>query len=804
MRIGENHPSKGARAPVDRHDWAKASYRLGAHAAAGGAFTFALYSKHAERVLLELYDGSVGSAAACDYWLARGPDDVWRARIAGVAPGTFYGFRCWGPNFVWDEGWTRGNSAAGFRADVDGDGNRFNPNKLLLDPYARELSHDRETPAMLAAGHDGGMYMSGPRPYGGGGVAPVPGREFDTGPWAPKAVAVVEEAPAHDARPTFRQKDAVIYEVHPRGLTQHPSSGELTSLLRGVPGFGGVANVPEDERGTYAGAGRMAPYLRALGVNTVELLPVHECANDRNSADTSDHAESDPPRGNYWGYMTYGFFAPDRRYARDRSPGGPTREFRAMVRAFHAQGMKVYLDVVYNHYAEMGCAREQVNGASVELQDVAEVVGLRGIDNSEYYVLCDGNRSYWQTTGCGNNLDASKAPVRRLILDSLEYWAAQGVDGFRFDLAPVLGRTGGGHAFAGAADLLQEIADLGRARHFDVVAEPWDCDGAVTGMFPNGWAEWNDHYRDAVRDFLKGTGDLRRFMDAVNGSYAEFHDEGGPQKSVNLVTAHDGFTLMDLVSYDTKWNDQKWPFGPSDGGADDNHAWSSNGDHALRRQRMRNFLTVQFFSRGVPLLVGGDEFARTQNGNNNPYKLDNAAMWSNYRMIATHAPTRVPVQDGAMPAAAYHDNYGEDRGRGPTSAHFAFVRYLAAARAAHACLRQDKYADPILDQGKDVTYLFKREDGRSDLQGWERCVHLHVDGSQVGDADFLVLVNMHGDGVDFAVPAAAAGRSWRRIVDTAAWAEPDGNCWDPGSAARIDGSYGVNARSVVVLQECRA
>jgi glycogen operon protein len=796
MRIGENHPAKGARAPVDRHDWAKAAYRLGAHAAAGagGAWTFALYSKHAQRVLLELYDQSLAGVAACDYWLERGKDDVWRAKIAGVAPGTFYGFRCWGPNFAWDEAWSRGNSAAGSRADVDGDGNRFNPNKLLIDPYARELSHDRETPAMVAAGHNGAMYLSGPRQYAG-----AASREFDTGPWAPKSITVVEEAAAADGRPTFRQRDGIIYEVHPRGLTQHPSSSELASLLRGVPGFEGVASVPEDERGTYAGAGRMAPYLKALGVNTVELLPVHECNNDLNSADTSDHPDDREPHGNYWGYMTYGFFAPDRRYAKDRSPGGPTREFREMVRSFHARGIKVYLDVVYNHYAEMGVTREQVNGAPVDFPDVAEVVGLRGIDNGEYYALADGNRNYWQSTGCGNNLDASKAPVRKLILDSLEYWAGLGVDGFRFDLAPVLGRTGGDHGFEGT-DLLKEIAQLAGRRKFDVVAEPWDCNGAFTGYFPEGWAEWNDHYRDAVRDFLKGTGDLHRFMDAVNGSYAEFGDEGGPQKSVNLVTAHDGFTLMDLVSYDAKSNKQRWPFGPCDGGADDNHAWSSNGDHALRRQRMRNFLAVQFFSRGVPLLVGGDEFARTQNGNNNPYKLDNAAMWSNYRMIATHAPTRVPIQDGAM-AAAYHDNYGEDAGRGPTSAHFAFLRYLAAARAAHASLRQDKYADAVLDQGKDVTYLFKKEDGRSDLQGWERCVHLHIDGSQVKDSDFLVLVNMHENAVDFAVPAAASGKCWRRIVDTAAWAEPEGNCWEVASAARIDGRYGVNARSVVVLQE---
>jgi glycogen operon protein len=334
---------------------------------------------------------------------------------------------------------------------------------------------------------------------------------------------------------------------------------------------------------------------------------------------------------------------------------------------------------------------------------------------------------------------------------------------------------------------------------FDIIAEPWDVNDRETGEFPAGWAEWNDGYRDRVREFVRGSGHMHAFIEAMNGSYAEYHDQGGPQKSVNLITAHDGFTLMDLVSYSEKNNDQTWPFGPSDGGADENRSSDSGGDHALRRQRMRSFLTIQFFSRGIPLTVGGDEFARTQNGNNNPYKLDNAAMWSNYRMIRTHAPHRVAVLPGLE--ARYHDNYGLETTDGTIHGLFLFVQNLTALRGRHPCLRQRKYADFELDRGNDVTYLFKREDGESDLQGYERCVHLHIDGSEVNDHDFLVLINMHDQGIAFRLPAPARGFSWRRIIDTASWAERMGNFWTVGAANRIDPDYFVQAHSVVVLEE---
>lgn len=744
---------------------------------------------------MEIYAAPMDETAQFDYWLERGADNVWRGRIEAVPPGTFYGFRCWGPNWPFSDGWQRGSSAAGFVSDVDSNGNRFNPNKLLFDPYARELSHDRETPAMKDVyHHNAGMYGSGPDLYAGNQNLhpPVARRDFDTGPWAPKSVVVDDRTPT-GTKPRILQQDAAIYEAHVRGLTRHPSSTRLDSILNGIPGFESVVNVPEALRGTYAGAGYMAKYLKSLGYTTVELLPVHEFANDLNPEGSPgwDRDVDEPPHGNYWGYMTYGFFAPDSRYAHDRSPGGPTREFKKMVMAFHNEGIEVYLDVVYNHTGEGGLW-------SCTSVDTAEILSMRGLDNSEYYALTGGNGFYWESTGCGNNLDSSKEVVRRLIKDSLEYWATDmGVDGFRFDLATVLGRTGQNHCFEEGSALLREIAELAEAKHIEVIAEAWDTSGYHVGEFPRGWAEWNGAYRDAVRRFMKGDSCIESFVRAVNGDYERFHDQGGAQKSVNFITAHDGFTLMDLVSYGAKNNDVLWPFGPSDGGNDTNDSWDSDGDHALRRARLRNMLTVQFMSRGVPMTLGGDEFGRTQNGNNNPYKIDSIAVWQNYDMIATSAPTAVPTGG----SGTYHDNYGRDLNPTGKNGLFLFTRFLLNLRKAHSCLRQSRFGDLALDQGNDVTYWFKSEDGVSDFQADDRCLHWRIDGSPIGDNDFLLCVNSGNQGVSFDVPSPRLGRRWLRLIDTAAWAETFGNFWEVDNAQVMEGTYWVNPFSVVVLIE---
>ncbi len=799
---GATHPHQGPFAPLDESGWARETFAKGARllppphgpAPAAGTACFAVYSKHATHVLLEIHSQALGANARYDYWLAKGADGVWRAKLAAVPAGTLYGYRCWGPNWDAESGWTRGNSIAGFKADVDAEGNRFNPNKLLLDPYAAEISHDRETPELKETfRHNAGMYGTGPDSYTGDANrhAPVPRREFDTGPWAPKSI-LIHDTTSHGRKPRIPQKDAIIYEVHLKGLTRHPSSAQLAQILQGIPGFADVAGVPDSLRGTYAGAGHMAKYLKALGYTTIELLPVQEFANDLTPEEFPgwDRRYDDPPHGNYWGYMTYGFFAPDLRYAHDRSPGGPTREFKQMVKAFHDEGLEVYLDVVYNHSGEGGLW----DGGG----DTAEVLCFRGLDNSEYYALTGGNRFYWDSTGCGNNLNAAKDPVRDLIMDSLRHWSLEmGVDGFRFDLATVLGRSGENFDFQSGSKLLTDIAALAEAEKIEVIAEAWDLAGYHVGDFPKGWAEWNGIYRDALRRFLKGDGNSQAFIQAVNGDYAHFSDQGGPHKSVNFLTAHDGFTLMDLVSYGNKDNGQPWPFGPTDGGTDDNLSWDSGGDPDLRRRRLRNFFAIQFFSRGVPMTCGGDEFARTQNGNNNPYKLDSIGMWLNYGMIATPAPDAVPTGG----SGSYHDNYGRDGGSTGKNGLFLFVRYVIGLRKRHPCLRQDKFADLVMGSGNDVTFDFRDASGIGNVRDGDSRIRWCIDGSGVGDSNFLLCVNLDPQGAEFTLPAASPGKSWRRIIDTASWAEAQGNFWTAAGADTVLDRYWTHPYSLAVLQE---
>jgi glycogen operon protein len=287
-------------------------------------------------------------------------------------------------------------------------------------------------------------------------------------------------------------------------------------------------------------------------------------------------------------------------------------------------------------------------------------------------------------------------------------------------------------------------------------------------------------------------------MAAVNGDYSHFADQGGPQKSVNFITAHDGFTLLDLVSYNERQNQNPWPFGPSDGGADSNLSWDCGGDRALRRQRLRSFLTVLFCSRGVPMIVSGDEFGRTQNGNNNPWKIDSVGIWNNYAMLATSAPTAVPTGG----SGAYHDNYGDDGHPSGGNGLLRFTQYLAGLRRACDSLRVDRFADLSLDSGGDVTYWFKREDAGSDLRDGDRAVHWRIDGSAVGERDLLLCVNMAASDVTFTLPPPSRPPlRWRRLIDTATWAESHGNCWPAAHADVMDTTYIVHPYAVAVFQE---
>ena len=813
--LGYRYPAEGPYSAVDMNGdadgngWNTLKSEPGVTINDDGTVTFAVYSANAERILLEIYEEAYGENADAkyDYWMEKGSeddgseddgskDDYWRAKVAGVQSGTLYAFRAWGPNWEYSEEWTRGNSSAGFKSDVDSSGNRFNPNKVLFDPYAKEISHDKSHPAVLGmvtggTGSDGSdnpsvIYSTGETNKVNGN----PSREFDTGKYAPKAV-VIDDSTSFGVKPLIPQEKAIIYEAHARGITMHESSVRLSSILNGIDGFENInlETITEKERGTYAGAAKLAPYLKALGVNTIELLPVHESDNDCNPVDG--------PGGNYWAYMTYGYFAPDRRYSSDKSLGGPTKEFKEMVDAFHKEGMEVYLDVVFNHSGEGGTWSGDVT--------TTELTFMRGLDNSTYYSLSADGAGYWETTGCGNNLQCDNPVVRNLILDSLTYWIDEmGVDGYRFDLAPVIGRvkSGSGWVYQQNAKTINGIIALGIEKDVEMIAEAWDCSTYQVGNFPAGWGEWNGRYRDAVRSYV-GTGNRGSVNDFINGDYNNFNDQGGPHKTVNFIVAHDGFTLADLCSYEGAGNAQNgillWPFGPSDGGNGDENTLGFGDSQTAKRQANRNYTAIQMISRGVPMIVWGDELSRTQNGNNNPYNIDSVCGWTNYNMINTKSPHTVSTGTSGMP---YDDNFGTFNNSSDVNGNFMFMKYMLNLKANEPALNQKDYS---------VSYEFRKEDGKSTLNDGDSCVWLRINGSGVTGtdskgntiqgSDYLVFMNMYTTDVSFSVPTAN-GEEWKLMVDTSSAKESNFNYWEVSDTSDVYSSatYSVPAWSVVIMK----
>lgn len=766
---------------LDEAAWPQATWELGTHPYAEGV-TFAVYAPAATRVQLEIYPAALGSSASHTFVMGKGDDGIWRAKLQGLQLGALTGYRVWGPNWPFDPAWTPG-SEAGFIADLDEMGNRFNPNKVLFDPYVREITHNVYTDELAKLGVNDGVLGTG-----GELVDGVPRRLIDTAPYAPKGIIIAEHT-GYSPKPHLAPERAIIYEASVEQLTGHPSSAKLSQLLAGEPGFEGVVDIPAEYHGTYKGAGLLAPYLKAMGINTVELLPIHETNASESGRDGAT---------NSWGYMTLSFFSPNRQYSSDKSFGGPTREFKEMISAFHDAGMEVYLDVVYNHTAEGGNWNGDVNTTGF--------TSLGGFATAEYYhmtkdkILVDG------ATGTSNQLNYSSAVAQQLVLDSLRYWCIDmGVDGFRFDLATVLGRKpaesapddwAGQKRFFNDHPLLVAIAEFAEAERIEVIAEAWDLWGYEVGNFPRGWGEWNGRYRDAVRRYTKGDGNTVDFLDMFNGDYHHFHDNGGAQKTINFVVAHDGFNAADLVSYQEKNNGQPFPFGPSDGGSDNNLSWDSGGDQALRRQRLRNLWTILMFSRGVPMVVAGDEFGRTQNGNNNPWALHSVAMLNNYAMIPTNAPQRVPVAEGIE--ASYHDNLGAfAHDEEHTNSLFRFATYLMRLRHHHDSLQQTAWGDLVADNA-DVSYLFHTPTGDSYPREGDRAVAVCINSP--GD-DFWIMINMTGDPVDFKVPPAASGSVWRRIVDTAAWAESHHNCWPENEGEIVSAGATVQPWSIIVWHE---
>ncbi|MGW5088570.1 glycogen debranching protein GlgX [Streptomyces coelicoflavus] len=554
-----------------------ARFRTGADQVAGT--NFALWAGGAEAVELCLFDGPGPAAGESRVRLTELTHEIWHGFVPGVLPGQRYGYRVHGR---WDP-WT---------------GARWNPAKLLLDPYARAVDGDFGLPPEVY-GHV--------RDWPEQRVADTVRDDRDSAPHVPKGVVVHDDATddewTYDRRPKTPWADSVIYELHVRGFTRlHP-------------------DIPPELRGTYAGLAHPAAigHLTRLGVTAVELLPVHQFAHESHLLE----------RGlrNYWGYNSVGYFAPHAAYAASGTTGEQVGEFKRMVRALHAAGIEVILDVVYNHTAEAG--------------ELGPTLSLKGIDNRGYYRLQPDARRYADYTGCGNTLHVVQPHVLRLITDSLRYWVTEmGVDGFRFDLAAALARSM--HDVDMLSPFLAVIAQDPVLRRVKLIAEPWDVGsgGYQVGAFPPLWTEWNDRYRNAVRDFWRhALPDVREMGYRLSGS-SDLYAWGGrrPYASVNHVTAHDGFTLRDLVSYERKHNEANGE-GNRDG-TDDNRSWNCGAEgetddpdvRALRRRQLRNLLTTLLLSTGVPMLVAGDEMGRTQRGSNNAYCQDNETGWVDWSL----------------------------------------------------------------------------------------------------------------------------------------------------------------------------
>ncbi|HEX6901278.1 MAG TPA: carbohydrate-binding module family 20 domain-containing protein [Thermoanaerobaculia bacterium] len=716
----------------------------------GGSVQFAVFSQNATRIEVWIFSSATASTPTARHTMTKTDttNHIWTVTVSGLGAGTLYGYRAWGPNWPYNASWTAGSNL-GFISHVDSNGNRFNPNKLLTDPYAKAVTGE---PARVS-GHYSTAILGGTDTYA----------FVDSAGAMPKSIVINDNSFdwTGDVKPDKPMKDSVVYEVHLRGFTKNDSS--VTASLRG----------------TYDGFKAKTAYLNELGVTAVELLPIHEYPqwDDPVGGATAD-------RVNYWGYMTTQFFAPNREYlctdtASCAFTGGQqVNEFKEMVKALHAAGIEVWLDVVYNHTFEGGaCAGNPVR-----------YINLRGLDNATYYTLADDKSCYWESTGTGNNLNASRPAVRKLILDSLTYWADKmKVDGFRFDLAYELGREGAdGRNFNPNAQTLLDIAQLAQTKDFKVVAEAWDTGGYGVGQFPAGWAEWNGFYRDNLRKYAKGDASQVGGLGAsVTGTWSGFT----PPESINFITAHDGFTLNDLVSYNTKQNGVGAcnPTGADpNSGSNDNDSWDSGGDEVLRRRQIRNFASSLLLHHGVPMILAGDEFRQTQNGNNNGYMADNACGWIDWTRKTTHAQT------------------------------YNFFRKLIAFRKAHHGLRRAYAvggATHDADAYKDLGWHGTTPDA-PDWSSTSRSLAWLIDGSSAetggpADApDLYVASNAYWGNLTFTIPTAPNGKCWWLVADTADWAEGTGNiyydpavaAWDSQPLPKMGGTtYGVQARSTLVL-----
>lgn len=721
--------------------------------------SFRVFSSQATHIEVYVYAVASGQDEIAHFPLTKNANNVWSLNVPlsqlqnlGITGAIYYGYRAWGPNWQYDPNWTKG-SVTGFIQDVDSVGNRFNPNKLLLDPYALEMSHD----PVNASWSDGTIYASG-----------AAYRTVDSGLEAPKGILFVKDTQSVGVKPTRALKDDVIYEVNVRGLTMNDTS------------------IPVADRGTYKGAAQKADYLTSLGITAIELLPVQETQNDTNDVDPTSTTGD-----NYWGYMTLNYFAPDRRYAADKTPGGPTREFKAMVKAFHDKGIKVLIDVVYNHTGEGGAWNASDTGTY-------NIYSWRGLDNPTYYSLTSDRQYSWDNTGVGGNYNTHNPVAQNLIVDSLSYWSdTLGVDGFRFDLGSVLGNTceHGCYNFdkMDANNALNRITRELTPRletggsGVDLIAEPWAIGGNSyqVGGFPSGWSEWNGIFRDTIRKSQNKMGSETitpgQLATRFSGSADLYQDDGRkPWNSINFMVAHDGFTLKDLYSCNSKNNQQAWPYGISDGGEDNNNSWDQNSIAADQRKAARNGLALMMLSAGTPMMTGGDELLRSLNCNNNPYNLDSIANWLNFSLDVFQQEFQI------------------------------YAQRLIAFRKSHPAFRPANFYSSVDNNNNVMEQLrwFQPNGAVADStyfdNGNNHAIAYRIDGTEFNDSASSIYVAYNGwsDNVNFVLPWPGNGKNWYRVMDTSNWNESADNIAPAGSEAYIGGEnthYGLNGRGVLVL-----
>jgi glycogen operon protein len=691
----------------------------------GEGVNFALFSEHAEQVVLCLFDIR-GKHEVEQIQLREQTCGIWHCYLPAARPGLLYGYRIHGP----------------YKPEL---GHRFNHHKLLLDPCARRIvGHPHWSEALF------GYRVGSPR------------EDFsfstrNSAPGMPKCqVADTAFLWGDDRPPHTPWHNTLIYELHVRGFTMcHPE-------------------VPVHLRGTYAGLAcePVINYLRALGVTAVELLPVHYFVDEQHLLDKG--------LKNYWGYSPIGYFAPDPRYAATENP---VSEFKSMVKSLHSAGIEVILDVVYNH--------------TVEGNHLGPTLCFRGIDNSVYYRLSPEHPRYTMDyTGCGNTLNTAHPRVLQLVMDSLRYWVQEmHVDGFRFDLASVLARELNGDVKQSGSFMyaMQQDPVLARVK---LIAEPWDTGhgGYQVGQFPSNLSEWNGKYRDVVRDYWRGEGGLIGELAYRLSGSADLYQHNGrrPQASINFITAHDGFTLYDLVSYNERHNDANGENNKD--GDQHNRSWNCGAEGytadaailSLRSRQRRNFMATLLLSQGVPMLLAGDETGRTQGGNNNSYCQDNGISWFDWDLACLEENRELLM----------------------------FVQRLVLLRRRHSTFRRRHFFRGIHGSGvRDI--LWFNPDGREiDDDEWAhdyaRCLGLYLPGDGVGDwdkrghlledDDFLLLFNAHHERISFLLPIVSGEAFFEVLVDTVLpqGYPTEGSCWHPAEEP-----YPVQGRSLVLLRHQR-